>query len=64
MDANIVIRTLVREGESLFAQAGAGIVADSVPEREYLETLSKAEAMVRAARQAARPAEGADVPLA
>jgi aminodeoxychorismate synthase component I len=64
MDVNIVIRTLVRQGRSLFAQAGAGIVADSVPEREYLETLSKAEAMVRAARQAARLAGGADVPTA
>ncbi len=42
MDMNIVIRTLVREGDSLFAQAGGGIVADSDPEREYLETLSKA----------------------
>ena len=55
---NIVIRTLVREGDSLFAQAGGGIVADSDPEREYLETLSKAEAMVRAARQAAILTEG------
>jgi para-aminobenzoate synthetase component I len=52
VDLNIVIRTLVRAEGRVFAQAGAGIVADSVPEREYLETLSKAEAMVRALRQA------------
>jgi anthranilate synthase component 1 len=31
-----------------YVQAGAGIVADSVPEREYLETVSKAKALVRA----------------
>jgi para-aminobenzoate synthetase component 1 len=60
MDVNIVIRTLVRQGDSLFAQAGGGIVADSVPEREYLETLSKAEAMVRAAGEAARLASTHD----
>jgi anthranilate/para-aminobenzoate synthase component I len=54
MDVNIVIRTLVRVGDQVYAQAGAGIVADSVPEREYLETLSKAEAMVQAVAQATR----------
>ncbi|MFA6000570.1 MAG: anthranilate synthase component I family protein [Thermoleophilia bacterium] len=48
MDMNIIIRTLVRIGDSVFVQAGAGIVADSDPEREYRETLRKAEAMVRA----------------
>jgi len=57
MDTNIVIRTLVRVGDALYAQAGGGIVADSVPPREYLETLSKAEAMVRAALQARRLTE-------
>ena len=54
MDMNIVIRTLVRIGGRVWAQAGGGIVADSVPEREYLESLSKAEAMVRAVGHAAR----------
>lgn len=48
MDMNIVIRSLVRLGKKVYAQAGAGIVADSDPEREYCETLRKAEAMVRA----------------
>ena len=47
----------MRVGDRVYAQAGAGIVADSVPEREYLETLSKAEAMVRAVGQAARLSE-------
>lgn len=39
---NIAIRTLVREGERLIYQVGAGIVADSDPEKEYEETLHKA----------------------
>lgn len=39
---NIAIRTLVREGSSLSYHVGAGIVADSDPEREYEETLHKA----------------------
>ncbi len=40
---NIAIRTLVRDGEKLSYQVGAGIVADSIPEQEYQETLHKAE---------------------
>jgi len=40
---NIAIRTLIREGEQLVYQTGAGIVADSDPEHEYEETLHKAE---------------------
>jgi len=39
---NIVIRTLIREGDTLTYQTGAGIVADSDPEKEYEETLHKA----------------------
>jgi anthranilate synthase component 1 len=35
-------------GDNAFIQAGAGIVADSVPEKEYQETVNKAKAMVRA----------------
>ncbi len=57
MDVNIIIRTLVRLEDTVYGQAGAGIVADSVPENEYLETLSKAEAMVRAVIQARAHAE-------
>lgn len=39
---NIAIRTLVRDGNTLIYQVGAGIVADSDPEKEYEETLHKA----------------------
>ena len=54
MDMNIIIRTLVRRDNKVYAQAGAGIVADSDPEREYRETLRKAEAMVHAVELANR----------
>jgi anthranilate/para-aminobenzoate synthase component I len=47
MDLNIVIRTFVIKGKRAYVQAGAGIVADSDPEREYYETLKKAEALIR-----------------
>jgi len=56
MDMNIIIRTLVRRGDKVYMQAGAGIVADSDPEREYHESLRKAEAMVRAVELAKRKA--------
>jgi anthranilate/para-aminobenzoate synthase component I len=46
MDLNIIIRTFVVKGGRAYIQAGAGIVADSDPEREYHETLKKAEALV------------------
>jgi anthranilate synthase component 1 len=45
MDTCITIRTLIMEGGRVSVQAGAGIVADSDPEREYEETLSKARAL-------------------
>ncbi len=48
-DLNIAIRTLWRRGEDLYLQAGAGIVADSLPQAEYEETLQKAKAMALAA---------------
>ncbi len=48
MDINIIIRTFLIKGDTAFVQAGAGIVADSEPEREYLETLKKAEALLSA----------------
>jgi len=47
IDLNIVIRTFVIKGEKAYVQVGAGIVADSDPEREYYETLKKAEALIR-----------------
>jgi len=49
---NIVIRTLVRHGEQFNLRVGAGIVHDSVPEREYEETLDKARALIRAVDEA------------
>ena len=45
---NIVIRTLVRYGEEYHLRVGAGIVHDSIPEREYQETLDKGRALVTA----------------
>jgi anthranilate/para-aminobenzoate synthase component I len=47
MDLNIIIRTFVIKDKTAYVQAGAGIVADSDPEREYYETLKKAEALIR-----------------
>lgn len=44
LDLNIIIRTLVVIGKQAYIQAGAGIVADSEPEKEYYETLYKAQA--------------------
>ncbi len=48
MDFGINIRSIVRSGRTASVQAGAGIVADSVPEREYKETGHKMEAMLSA----------------
>ncbi|MBW2091964.1 MAG: anthranilate synthase component I [Deltaproteobacteria bacterium] len=48
MDFCITIRTLVVEGDQAWVQAGGGIVADSVPETEYQETLHKARAVLAA----------------
>ncbi|OAQ20962.1 anthranilate synthase component I [Thermosulfurimonas dismutans] len=48
MDLCITIRTLFQKGDQLYLQAGAGIVADSDPEREYEETLNKARGMMKA----------------
>ena len=48
MDLNILIRTLVLRGKRLSFRTGAGIVADSVPERELDETRAKARALLRA----------------
>jgi len=57
MDMAITIRTIeLRDGQAA-VQAGAGIVADSDPEREYQETVSKARGMVRAMELAARGLE-------
>jgi len=47
-DFAITIRTLFADKEKAHIQAGAGIVADSVPEREWLETENKTEALMKA----------------
>ena len=52
MDFNILIRSLFVRGGRAFLGAGAGIVADSVPEREYEETMNKGKAMLRAIEMA------------
>jgi len=51
-DFAITIRTLFAENEAAHVQAGAGIVADSVPEREWLETEHKAQALLKALQAA------------
>jgi para-aminobenzoate synthetase component 1 len=54
MDINIVIRTfLIKEGRAYF-QAGGGIIYDSDAEAEYMETLDKAKALIRALKLAPR----------
>jgi anthranilate synthase component I len=49
MDLAIALRTAVVKDKTLYVQAGAGIVADSVPESEWMETKNKARAVLRAA---------------
>ena len=46
----IAIRTAVIKDEVLYVQAGAGIVYDSVPESEWQETMDKAQALIKAAK--------------
>jgi para-aminobenzoate synthetase component 1 len=46
MDSSIVIRTLVRYGDRLMAQAGGGIVAESDPAREYDESVTKVKPLL------------------
>jgi anthranilate synthase component 1 len=50
MDLAIAIRTAVIKDEVLYVQAGAGIVYDSVPELEWQETMDKAQALIKAAK--------------
>jgi anthranilate synthase component 1 len=48
LNACIVIRTVLIKGQNAYLQAGAGIVADSVPSREYDESMNKARAVLKA----------------
>lgn len=59
MDSCIVLRTAIVKDGRLYAQAGAGIVADSDPDSEQQECINKAKAVVRAAEEARRFASGA-----
>lgn len=52
MDTCITIRTILVKNNTAYVQAGAGIVADSKPSKEYLETINKAKAMLKAIEQA------------
>lgn len=52
LDVCIAIRTAVKKGDKVYIQAGAGIVADSVPESEYQECANKAGAVIEAVKRA------------
>lgn len=52
MDFCITIRTIVQHGNQVYIQAGAGIVADSDPQREYRECVNKARALAEAIKMA------------
>jgi anthranilate synthase component 1 len=54
LDSCIAIRTLVVRGTKGYIQAGGGIVADSIPENEYMETVNKSRALIRAINLAQR----------
>jgi anthranilate synthase component 1 len=54
MDVCIALRTAVVKDEKLYIQAGGGVVYDSDPEAEYMETVHKSNAIRRAAADAAR----------
>jgi anthranilate synthase component 1 len=58
LDTAIAIRTAVIQNQTLYLQAGAGIVADSVPALEWQETLNKGQALLRAASLAVQTGEG------
>jgi anthranilate synthase component 1 len=58
MDTCIALRTTVVKDGVMYVQAGAGIVADSVPESEHQECQHKARALIRAAEEAVKFAQG------
>ena len=58
LDSCIALRTLVAKNGRAYIQAGGGVVADSVPEREYQETVNKARAIVSALEIAHRRTSG------
>ncbi len=58
MDSCIILRTSIIKDGRMYVQAGAGIVADSVPEKEHAECVAKSRALFRAAEEAVRFASG------
>jgi anthranilate synthase component I len=54
MDTCIVLRTAIVKDGKMYVQAGAGVVADSLPENEHQECINKAKALFRAAEEAVR----------
>jgi anthranilate synthase component 1 len=48
LDTCITIRTIIVKGNNAYMQAGAGIVADSIPSKEYEETMNKARVLIKA----------------
>lgn len=52
LDTCIALRTALIKDKKIYVQAGAGVVYDSIPENEYLETENKAMALIKAAREA------------
>ena len=64
MDMAISIRTMVLKDKVAYVQAGCGVVYDSVPEREYQETLNKARALLAATEQAEKLSGGEDLAAA
>ena len=52
METCIVLRTAIIKKNNMYVQAGAGIVADSNPQKEYDETVNKAKALFKAAENA------------
>jgi anthranilate synthase component 1 len=58
MDFAIAIRTLVAKQDTIYVQAGAGIVADSVPALEHKECVNKARGVVSAIEVARRASSG------
>ena len=52
MDTCITLRTALLMNKKMYVQAGGGVVADSIPEKEYEETVNKAKALFRAANEA------------
>ena len=57
MDTCILIRTMILKDGCAYVQAGAGIVYDSDPEREYEETVNKAKALMKAVEYAEKGLE-------